>query len=84
MTEMQNRYAQTFCTFFPIKSQAILIELLVRGDSKKAMNRLRGGIHTKTHHFSTFRSGILIGAAIPAFSSGIYYSASFVSSLSDL
>lgn len=43
---------------------------------KKAMNRLRGGARSKTHHFSTFRSGILIGVAIPALASGIYNSAS--------
>ncbi|KAF5357202.1 hypothetical protein D9756_006620 [Leucocoprinus leucothites] len=58
MKEMQELYAQTF----------------FRGNSKKAMDRLRGGIRTKTHHFSTLRSGILIGAAIPALASGLYYS----------
>lgn len=40
------------------------------------MKRLRSGARRKTHHFSTFRSGLLIGAALPALASGIYYSAS--------
>lgn len=58
MKEMQRLYAQVF----------------LHGDSKKAMERLRGGAITKTHHFSTFRSGILLGAALPALASGIYHS----------
>ncbi|KAF5356935.1 hypothetical protein D9756_006619 [Leucocoprinus leucothites] len=58
MKEMQELYAQTFS----------------RGNSKKAMDRLRGGFRSKTHHFSTLRSGILIGVAIPALASGLYYS----------
>ncbi len=47
---------------------------LVRGDLKKALARLRGGARSKTHHFSTFRSGFLVGVAIPALASGIYNS----------
>lgn len=70
------QYAQVFCMFLvPIHHVSDLILWLVRGNLKKAMNRLRGGSRIKTHHSSTFRSGLLIGAAVPAFASGIYCSA---------
>ncbi|KAG9017993.1 hypothetical protein FRB90_012718 [Tulasnella sp. 427] len=42
------------------------------GDLKKARNRLRMWSKQKTHHFSTFRSGIQIGLAIPALIIGSY------------
>ncbi|KAG8954239.1 hypothetical protein FRC04_000461 [Tulasnella sp. 424] len=42
------------------------------GDLKKARNRLRMWSRQKTHHFSTFRSGLLIGFAIPALIIGSY------------
>ncbi|KAL0960089.1 hypothetical protein HGRIS_011733 [Hohenbuehelia grisea] len=45
-----------------------------RGDKKKAMTRLRAGKFHKSHHFSTFRSGMLLGLAVPAFVSGLYQS----------
>ncbi|KAF7426119.1 hypothetical protein PC9H_008485 [Pleurotus ostreatus] len=45
-----------------------------QGDRKKARARLRGSGKTKSHHFSTFRSGILLGLALPALVSGIYHS----------
>ncbi|KAF8887598.1 EXS family-domain-containing protein [Infundibulicybe gibba] len=47
-------------------------EIFVRGDKKRAMTRLRGGSHIKSHHYSTFRSGIFLGLALPAFVSGVY------------
>ncbi|KAJ3570146.1 hypothetical protein NP233_g4607 [Leucocoprinus birnbaumii] len=34
---------------------------------------IHGGALTKTRHFSTFRSGVLTGVAIPALVSGLYY-----------
>lgn len=43
----------------------------VKGNKKKAMQRLRSGNKTKTHHFSTFRSGLLLGLAIPALVAGL-------------
>lgn len=43
------------------------------------MGRLRGGARTKTHHFSTFRSGLLIGVGLPALAAGIYQSKSSMS-----
>ncbi|KDQ58685.1 hypothetical protein JAAARDRAFT_128396 [Jaapia argillacea MUCL 33604] len=45
-----------------------------RGDKKKALERLRAGSRQKSHHFSTFRSGLAIGLAVPALVSGIYQS----------
>jgi len=46
----------------------------VKGDKKKAMASLKAGAKTKSHHFSTFRSGIMLGTAIPAFVVGLYES----------
>ncbi|KAK7463123.1 Xenotropic and polytropic retrovirus receptor 1 [Stygiomarasmius scandens] len=46
----------------------------VHGDEKRARKRLRAGTFYKTHHFSTFRSGLLLGIALPALISGIYQS----------
>ncbi|KAF5345945.1 hypothetical protein D9758_011435 [Tetrapyrgos nigripes] len=46
----------------------------VHGDEKRARKRLRAGTFHKTHHFSTFRSGILLGVALPVLVSGIYQS----------
>lgn len=42
-----------------------------RGDKKRAMARLRGGVRANSHHLSTFRSGLLLGLAIPALAEGI-------------
>lgn len=36
------------------------------GDKKKARDRLRVSASTKTHHGSTFRTGIYVGVALPA------------------
>lgn len=51
---MEDMYASTF----------------VKGNKKKAMKRLRGGHLMKSHHFATFRSGLLLGVAIPAIVAG--------------
>ncbi|CAE6434658.1 unnamed protein product [Rhizoctonia solani] len=45
-----------------------------KGDEKKARMRLRATARQSTHHFSTFRSGMLVGLALPALAMGIYYS----------
>ncbi|KAH6918027.1 SPX domain-containing protein, partial [Coprinopsis sp. MPI-PUGE-AT-0042] len=45
----------------------------VHGNQKKAMKRLRGGTRIKSHHFSTWRSGLLLGLAIPAIISGFFH-----------
>ncbi|TCD67423.1 hypothetical protein EIP91_012395 [Steccherinum ochraceum] len=42
-----------------------------RGDKKKALTRLRGGTQHQSHHFSTFRSGLMLGLAVPALVDGV-------------
>ena len=44
-----------------------------QGDKKRATMRLRGDTHVKSHHFNTFRSGFLLGLAIPALASGLVH-----------
>ncbi|KAF9525090.1 EXS family-domain-containing protein, partial [Crepidotus variabilis] len=46
------------------------------GDRKKALRRLRAGGKSKSHHFSTFRTGVLLGLALPAFVEGLFVSGS--------
>ncbi|KAF8637930.1 hypothetical protein AX17_002551 [Amanita inopinata Kibby_2008] len=58
MQEMESLYAQTF----------------VRGNKKTARDRLRGSARVTTHHYSTFRSGLFLGAALPALILGLYQS----------
>ncbi|KAF8587242.1 hypothetical protein K439DRAFT_1338904, partial [Ramaria rubella] len=45
-----------------------------KGDRKKARRRLKSPFVHKSHHFSTFRSGIYIGLAIPALVYAVYSS----------
>ncbi|TBU41711.1 SPX domain-containing protein [Dichomitus squalens] len=45
-----------------------------RGDKKRAMARLRGGSQHTSHHFSTFRTGVALGLAVPALADGLYKS----------
>ena len=42
------------------------------GDRKKARSRLRASFKQRSHHYSTFRTGIFIGLSIPALIAGIY------------
>lgn len=42
-----------------------------QGDRKRALASLRASPSQKTHHFSTFRTGIALGLAFPAFVDGI-------------
>ncbi len=44
------------------------------GDQKRARIRLRAVGKHKSHHFSTFRSGLYLGMGLPALISGIYQS----------
>ncbi|KIP07309.1 hypothetical protein PHLGIDRAFT_42215, partial [Phlebiopsis gigantea 11061_1 CR5-6] len=48
-----------------------------QGNNKLAKNRLRGLAQHKTHHFSSFRTGMLLGLAIPAFVDGLCLSIQF-------
>ncbi|TFY73631.1 hypothetical protein EWM64_g10381 [Hericium alpestre] len=41
------------------------------GDRKRALVRLRAGSEHKTHYFSTFRTGLALGLAVPALVDGI-------------
>lgn len=50
---------------------------IARGDKKKALYRLRAEGSRKTHHFSSFRTGTMLGLAVPALVSGVYQSAYF-------
>ncbi|KAI0319243.1 SPX domain-containing protein [Amylostereum chailletii] len=52
-----------------------------RGDKKRAMVRLRALSSHKSHHYSTFRTGLALGLAIPAFAYGLYESESVASML---
>ncbi|EKM58004.1 uncharacterized protein PHACADRAFT_58738, partial [Phanerochaete carnosa HHB-10118-sp] len=45
-----------------------------KGDNKVAKTRLRGFMQHKTHHFSTFRTGLMLGLALPALVDGLYLS----------
>ncbi|THH19131.1 hypothetical protein EW146_g1993 [Bondarzewia mesenterica] len=45
-----------------------------RGDKKRALVRLRASSQHKTHHFSTFRTGLAFGLGVPALVDGIYRS----------
>lgn len=47
---------------------------IARGDKKKALARLRGGAKHTSHHFSTFRTGMFLGLAVPALADGLYRS----------
>jgi hypothetical protein len=76
MMDMQNTYATVFGVFFFSRPKTLFYILLAlaRGDRKRAMRRLHAGILVKNHHFSTFRSGIFIGLAVPALAAGLYHS----------
>ncbi|KAH7913119.1 hypothetical protein BJ138DRAFT_1003013, partial [Hygrophoropsis aurantiaca] len=55
-----------------------------RGDKKRALNRLRIGSAHKSHHFSTFRSGLWLGLAAPAVVTGFILCAFYGVSCYDL
>ncbi|KAI0266051.1 EXS family-domain-containing protein [Gloeopeniophorella convolvens] len=46
-----------------------------KGDKKRALVRLRAMSSHKTHHFSSFRTGVGLGLALPAFVDGLVRSA---------
>ncbi|OSC98086.1 hypothetical protein PYCCODRAFT_1375838, partial [Trametes coccinea BRFM310] len=54
--------------------EALFAARFARGDKKKALARLRGGTKHTSHHFSTFRTGMFVGLAIPALADGLYRS----------
>ncbi|KAL1741799.1 EXS family-domain-containing protein, partial [Schizophyllum fasciatum] len=67
MTEMESLYAACFA----------------EGDKKRATARLRAATEQKTHHFSTFRTGLTIGVSLPPLALGIYQAAATQDSFAD-
>jgi len=59
------------CVVRSVRRPSPLMRVLAGGDKKRAMRRLRSGNMHKNHHFSTFRTGIMIGLAIPALADGL-------------
>lgn len=49
----------------------MLFDIPARGDGKKACKRLRAKVTFESHHFNTFRSGLLFGFAIFALIDGL-------------
>ncbi|KAF8483139.1 hypothetical protein JB92DRAFT_3032620 [Gautieria morchelliformis] len=82
---------KTWKTYTPLDSVRMLKWMQVatlshnliseNGDRKKARRRLKSPVLHKSHHFSTFCSGIYIGLAIPVLVSAAYSSATFISSM---
>ncbi|KAF8917968.1 SPX domain-containing protein, partial [Mucidula mucida] len=54
--------------------ETIFANQFSRGDKKRALLRLRAGLLHKSHHFSTFRSGLFLGLSLPPLVAGIYQS----------
>ena len=50
---------------------ALMVSQTAKGDRKRALVRLRMVSSFKTHHFSTFRTGIALGLAFPAVIDGL-------------
>ena len=48
----------------------LMISLTAKGDRKRALFRLRSAPSFKTHHFSTFRTGLALGLAVTALIDG--------------
>ncbi|TFL04667.1 SPX domain-containing protein [Pterulicium gracile] len=55
--------------------EMLFTEKFEHGNKKQALSRLRAHSSTKTHHFSTFSTGLAVGLAIPALIDGIRESA---------
>lgn len=51
--------------------EMLFTEKFEHGNKKQALSRLRAHSSTKTHHFSTFSTGLAVGLAIPALIDGI-------------
>lgn len=76
MKEMEDFYAVHFCERQPHpQNDMFTYHDLVHGDKKKTLHRLRGATSQKTHHLSIFKSGALLGFAVPPLMAGLYLSA---------
>ena len=76
MHNVENIFTSSFGTVMHINfwisfKRALSLE---HGDHKKARQQLKSPFLHTSHHFSTFRSGMYMGVAIPAFVSAIYCS----------
>lgn len=58
-------------SLWPFHGILVVLNMAVRGDKIKALKQLRPSPSFKSHHFSTFRSGLLLGFAIPALIDGL-------------
>jgi hypothetical protein len=56
------------------EAEQLFAEKFEHGNKKQAVQRLRAQSSQKTHHFSTFSTGIALGLAVPALVSGIWES----------
>ena len=74
--EMESMFAARFGALFSsiLGRYSYCARILARGDKKRAMQRLRSGGNYTSHHFSTFRTGMALGLAVPALADGIYQS----------
>jgi uncharacterized membrane protein len=83
MEEMEALYTLRFsvyicsCMCF-ISLNISFLPSIARNDRKRAAHRLKGGSVVKSHHYSSFRSGIFFGLALPPLISGLWSSASFL------
>lgn len=75
--EMEEIYATVFgtqlhlfCAYF-LRSHDML-NIPASGDKKKACKELRARTTVESHHFSTFRSGLLAGFSISALIDGLW------------
>ena len=73
--EMEEIYTAVFGRFMTFSAHIFYVlmvfDIPARGDGKKACKRLRAKAIFKTHHFNTFRSGLLFGFAIFALIDGL-------------
>jgi len=58
---------------------ALIFVNLEGGDKKKAKNRLRATFKQRSHHMSTFRTGLFLGWALAALIAGVYQCACLAS-----
>lgn len=74
ITQVEEMFSAQFSMWRSILFTSLLSIPAVRGDKKKAKKRLRVTPAQRSHHFNSFRSGMMVGLAIPALASGIHMS----------
>lgn len=73
LEEVEKLYAARFGKGSELKYHLDPNAHLADGDLKKARDQMRTVAAPSKHHFSVFRSGVLIGLSIPALVIGTYY-----------